>query len=134
MHKHVMMIMMMMMMAEQQYNSCIIDDCNMKVMTKVMTVENCPYCLATSKETARLPLSTVEMYLGARGRSVVVSTHDLGWAASQCDLLCLLAGRVVCYGPPDRVLDAELLADAYGGALLEIGGVRILAPEGHHHH
>jgi ABC-type Mn2+/Zn2+ transport system ATPase subunit len=68
------------------------------------------------------------------GRSVVVSTHDLGWAASQCDLLCLLAGRVVCYGPPDRVLDAELLADAYGGALLEIGGVRILAPEGHHHH
>jgi manganese/iron transport system ATP-binding protein len=68
------------------------------------------------------------------GRTAVVSTHDLGWAASQCDLLCLLAGRVVCYGPPAHALDAERLAEAYGGAVIELGGVRILAPEGHHAH
>ena len=68
------------------------------------------------------------------GRTAVVSTHDLGWAASLCDLLCLLAGRVVCYGPPAQALDAELLAEAYGGAVIELGGVRILAPEGHHAH
>jgi len=68
------------------------------------------------------------------GRSAVVSTHDLGWAATQCDVLCLLAGRVVACGPPDQVLDAERLAEAYGAALLDLGGVRILAPEGHHSH
>jgi len=68
------------------------------------------------------------------GRSAVVSTHDLGWAATQCDLLCLLASRVVAYGQPDQVLDADRLAEAYGAALLDLGGVRILAPEGHHSH
>jgi len=72
--------------------------------------------------------------LRAEGRSVVVSTHDLGWAAMQCDLLCLLSGRVVGYGAPAEVLDAERLAEAYGGAVLDLGGIRILAPEGHHSH
>jgi ABC-type Mn2+/Zn2+ transport system ATPase subunit len=69
-----------------------------------------------------------------QGRSIVVSTHDLGWSAQRCDLLCLLSGRVVSYGPPAEALSAERLAEAYGGALLDVGGVRILAPEGHHSH
>ena len=72
--------------------------------------------------------------LREEGRTVVVSTHDLGWSARHCDLLCLLAQRVVAFGPPAEALTGERLADAYGGALLEVGGVRILAPEGHHAH
>jgi manganese/zinc/iron transport system ATP- binding protein len=69
-----------------------------------------------------------------QSRTIVVSTHDLGWSAQHCDLLCLLATRVVSYGPPHQALSAERLAEAYGGALLDMGGVRILAPEGHHSH
>ena len=68
------------------------------------------------------------------GRTVVVSTHDLAWSARHCDLLCLLSGRVVSYGPPGDALAPPRLADAYGGELIDIGGVRILAPEGHHAH
>jgi ABC-type Mn2+/Zn2+ transport system ATPase subunit len=68
------------------------------------------------------------------GRTVVVSTHDLAWSARCCDLLCLLSGRVVSYGPPADALAPTRLADAYGGELIDVGGVRILAPEGHHAH
>ena len=68
------------------------------------------------------------------GRTIVVSTHDLAWSARRCDLLCLLSGRVVSYGPPTDALAPARLADAYGGELIDVGGVRILAPEGHHAH
>jgi ABC-type Mn2+/Zn2+ transport system ATPase subunit len=72
--------------------------------------------------------------LRGEGRTVVVSTHDLAWSARRCDLLCLLSGRVVSYGPPVDALAPTRLADAYGGELIDVGGVRILAPEGHHAH
>ena len=63
----------------------------------------------------------------------MVSTHDLGWSAAHCDLLCLLSTRVIAFGPPAQALSADRLAEAYGGAMLvDVGGVRILAPEGHH--
>jgi ABC-type Mn2+/Zn2+ transport system ATPase subunit len=78
-------------------------------------------------------LRTLERLRG-EGRTIVVSTHDLGWSAQHCDLLCLLATRVVAYGPPDEALTPDRLTAAYGGVLLEVGGVRILAPEGHHDH
>jgi hypothetical protein len=41
---------------------------------------------------------------------------------------------VVSFGPPEQALAPERLAEAYGGALIDVGGVRILAPEGHHAH
>ena len=72
--------------------------------------------------------------LREQGRTVVVSTHDLGWSAAHCDLLCLLSTRVISFGPPAQALSAERLAEAYGGAMLVVGGVHILAPEGHHSH
>jgi manganese/zinc/iron transport system ATP- binding protein len=68
------------------------------------------------------------------GRTVVVSSHDLAWASARCDLVCLLAGRVVAFGPPSEALDAACLAKAYGGQVVDIGGVLVLAPEGHHPH
>ncbi len=83
--------------------------------------------------TEALVLRTLRR-LRDEGRTVIVSTHDLGWAARHCDLLCLLSRRVIAFGPPAEALDGDRLADAYGGELIEVGGVRILAPEGHHAH
>lgn len=47
------------------------------------------------------------------GRTVVFTTHDLVDAGT-ADHVVLLAGRVVAAGPPERVLTAAHLADAYG--------------------
>lgn len=68
------------------------------------------------------------------GRTILVSSHDLGWAHRHCDLIGLLARRLIAYGPPDQALTATHLSAAYGGQMLEVGGVRVLAPEGHHEH
>jgi ABC-type Mn2+/Zn2+ transport system ATPase subunit len=68
------------------------------------------------------------------GRTVLVSSHDLAWASARCDLVCLLTGRVVAFGPPSEALDAACLAKAYGGQVVDVGGVLVLAPEGHHAH
>jgi ABC-type Mn2+/Zn2+ transport system ATPase subunit len=69
-----------------------------------------------------------------RGQTILMSSHDLGWASVHCDLICLLAGRVIAFGPAADALDGERLSEAYGGQILNVGGVRILAPEGHHGH
>jgi manganese transport system ATP-binding protein len=52
----------------------------------------------------------------AAGRTVLVSTHDLD-DARRCDLVMLLANRVVAFGPPDEVLVERALTTAYGGRL-----------------
>ncbi|MEO7427995.1 MAG: metal ABC transporter ATP-binding protein [Acidimicrobiales bacterium] len=68
----------------------------------------------------------------AAGRTVMVSTHDLGDAAA-ADHLLLLAGRVVASGPPAEVLTDEHLSSAYGGHLLLFGD-RTLILDDHPHH
>jgi iron complex transport system ATP-binding protein len=53
--------------------------------------------------------------LARQGRSVVVSTHDLGLAARSCTRLLLLdRGRVVADGPPQTVVTADSLRSVYG--------------------
>jgi ABC-type Mn2+/Zn2+ transport system ATPase subunit len=61
-----------------------------------------------------------------QGRAVLVSTHDLGWAAAHCDLLCLLAGRVIAFAPPREALRRETLERVYGRALLDLGSLQLL--------
>jgi len=78
--------------------------------------------------------SNILARLRDEGRTVVVSSHDLAWASARCDLVCLLAGRVIAFGPPAEALDAACLARAYGGQVVDVGGVLVLAPEGHHAH
>jgi manganese transport system ATP-binding protein len=68
----------------------------------------------------------------AAGRTVVITTHDLGEAADT-DHVLLLAGRVVAEGPPAAVLTAEHLADAYGGRLLRLADGAVLIDDPHHH-
>ena len=47
--------------------------------------------------------------------SIVLSTHDLNFAASLCESLVLLkAGQVLDAGPVDRVLTAESVSRLYG--------------------
>lgn len=51
----------------------------------------------------------------ALGTSNLLALHDLNLAAYYCDRLYVLdGGRVVASGPPERVLDADLLAEVYG--------------------
>jgi iron complex transport system ATP-binding protein len=52
------------------------------------------------------------------GVAVLSVLHDLNLAALYCDRLLLLArGRIVAEGPPEEVLVASRLADAYGVAV-----------------
>lgn len=53
--------------------------------------------------------------LVGRGRSVLVSLHDLALAAQWCDRLVLMdRGAVVASGRPDEVLTPDTLAAVYG--------------------
>jgi manganese transport system ATP-binding protein len=56
----------------------------------------------------------------ARGCAVVMTTHDLS-EAQFADHVLLISGRVVAHGPPEQVLTATNLADAYGPSLLHVG-------------
>ncbi|MCI3930491.1 ABC transporter ATP-binding protein [Streptomyces sp. AN091965] len=53
--------------------------------------------------------------LRGKGRTTLVSLHDLNAAASVCDRLHVLhGGRVVASGPPREVLTPALLAEVFG--------------------
>ena len=74
-----------------------------------------------------LDLVSMEIILGvvrrerAEGRTVIMTTHDLGDAA-QADHVILLSGRVVAEGPPADVLTAERLSDAYAHRIVSMEG------------
>jgi manganese/iron transport system ATP-binding protein/manganese/zinc/iron transport system ATP- binding protein len=52
-----------------------------------------------------------------QGKTVVVVHHDLGTAAEYFDLLMLLKQRLFGFGPPQQVLNPQLLCDVYEGNL-----------------
>ena len=56
------------------------------------------------------------------GKTLVVVHHDLSTAARYFDSLLLLKQRLYAHGPPDKVLDPELLAEVYEGRLLAVPG------------
>jgi ABC-type Mn2+/Zn2+ transport system ATPase subunit len=56
-----------------------------------------------------------------RGATVVLTTHELADAAA-ADWVLLLAGRVVAAGPPEEVLTAAHLEQAYGVSFRTEGG------------
>jgi len=50
-----------------------------------------------------------------RGTTMIVSTHDLNFAAAVCDRLILLKqGRAVAHGPTSEILTAERIRSLYG--------------------
>lgn len=67
-----------------------------------------------------------------RGRTVVSTTHDLAAAQEHFPTVVALNRRIVAAGPPSEVLRPAVLAEAYGGHLVAIGGGAIL-DDAHHH-
>ncbi len=65
------------------------------------------------------------------GKTVVVTTHDLG-EASRADHVLLMSGRVVAHGPPGEVLDPDRLADAYGVGILHLEDGSLALDDPHH--
>jgi manganese/iron transport system ATP-binding protein/manganese/zinc/iron transport system ATP- binding protein len=53
----------------------------------------------------------------SQGRTLVVVHHDLTTAAEFFDKLCLIKQRLYAYGPPQAVLNPELLGEVYEGKL-----------------
>ncbi|CAN5861673.1 metal ABC transporter ATP-binding protein [soil metagenome] len=51
------------------------------------------------------------------GGTVIIATHDLATLPEHFDQAVILQHRVVAAGSPDQVLDAAVLAEAYGGPL-----------------
>lgn len=59
----------------------------------------------------------------ATGRTLVVVHHDLATAAEYFDRLVLIKQRLYAYGPPERVLQADLLSEVYEGKLKIFSGL-----------
>ena len=81
-----------------------------------------PDLLVLDEPTAHLDLRSqvecagmLERLNRERATSILLVSHDLSLAAQLCDRLLLLAeGRIARLGPPDDVLDEDLLRDVYG--------------------
>jgi ABC-type Mn2+/Zn2+ transport system ATPase subunit len=69
----------------------------------------------------------------ARGKTVVATTHDLACAAQRFQQVLAVNRSVVAYGPSELVLDADVLARAYGGHLLVLEGRTVVLDDAHHH-
>ncbi|MFN8186628.1 MAG: metal ABC transporter ATP-binding protein [Gaiellales bacterium] len=83
---------------------------------------------ATSRELLNVAIAEERR----RGASVIVATHDIG-DAMRCDLVLLLARRVVALGPPATVLTRATLLDTFGLAIqtLEDGVMVMETAHGH---
>ena len=68
--------------------------------------------------------SFVSVLAGMRadGVAVVMATHDLAVAHLVCGHACLLNRRQVAFGPIEKALTAELLAETYGPAAVVLAG------------
>lgn len=68
-----------------------------------------------------------------RGKTVVASTHDLACVAQRFARVAFVNRTVIAHGPASLVLDADVLARAYSGHLLVVGGQAIPIDDAHHH-
>jgi ABC-type Mn2+/Zn2+ transport system ATPase subunit len=68
----------------------------------------------------------------AAGRTVVLTTHDVG-TARRADLAVVMATEVIAAGPPAVALRPEQLARAYGGHVHVLDDGTIVLDEAHHH-
>jgi ABC-type Mn2+/Zn2+ transport system ATPase subunit len=69
----------------------------------------------------------------SRGKTVVATTHDLAFVAQRFQQVMAINRTVVAYGASNLVLDAGVLARAYGGHLLVVEGRTMLLDDAHHH-
>jgi ABC-type Mn2+/Zn2+ transport system ATPase subunit len=64
--------------------------------------------------------------LRERRITVLVSTHDMQTAAQRFELVALLNGRLVAYGPPPEVFTPEHITTAFGGQALFLEGMVVI--------
>jgi ABC-type Mn2+/Zn2+ transport system ATPase subunit len=85
--------------------------------------------------TAARSLEALLEDLATEGRGMVIATHDLAQARRWDRVLCLNRHQIA-FGPPEDVLDRDVLEQTYAGAIVELPGsdsVGIL-PAHHHQH
>jgi ABC-type Mn2+/Zn2+ transport system ATPase subunit len=72
--------------------------------------------------------------LAARGRAVLIATHDVEQARRWDRVLCLNR-RQIAFGPPDEVLTMPVLEATHGGAIVELhgNGEHVAVMPAHHH-
>jgi ABC-type Mn2+/Zn2+ transport system ATPase subunit len=75
---------------------------------------------------AREALLSLLQRLRGRGITVLVSTHDMETAAQRFELVALLNGRLIAYGPPPEVFTPEHLSEAFGGQALFLDGMVVI--------
>ena len=68
--------------------------------------------------TAQHHLLDIMDDLRAEGATIVLSTHDLSCVSTYCDKAACLNRRLVAYGPPEEVLNEEVLSKTFGTHLL----------------
>lgn len=80
-------------------------------------------------------ISSVFLALREEGRTLLVSTHDVGSARSFDRVLCLNR-RQVAFGPPSEVLGRATLEATYGQELIVLSqdGQEQIVTVQHHHH
>lgn len=68
------------------------------------------------------------------GATILLTTHDLEWAAEHSDLLAFVNRRVVAFGPPGETFTPPILHATFGGELLivESGDHSHVHAGGHH--
>jgi ABC-type Mn2+/Zn2+ transport system ATPase subunit len=66
------------------------------------------------------------------GRTVMVATHDLEWAAQEFDLVLALNRRMVAFGPAEAVCTEEVLRETFSGHVARVG--HDVVDTSHHHH
>jgi ABC-type Mn2+/Zn2+ transport system ATPase subunit len=69
----------------------------------------------------------------ADGRTILATTHDLACAAECFERVVAINRTVVADGPAAIALDPDILARAYSGHLLVLGGGRVILDDAHHH-
>lgn len=68
-----------------------------------------------------------------RGRTVVLSTHDLDDARA-CDRVLLLQTRQIAFGTPDEVLSDDHLVEAFGSRVGRLADGQVFVDDPHHAH
>ncbi len=69
--------------------------------------------------------------------TVMVSTHDLGMASDQFELILLLNHRIIAYGKPEEVFTPQNVREAFGGQVLRLEGAVVIdqcCPPGEEEH
>lgn len=77
-------------------------------------------------------IATMMTEEAAAGRTVVLTTHDVG-TARLADAAVLMATEVVAVGPPATSLTPQTLGRAYGGHVHVLDDGTIVLDESHHH-